>query len=121
MLHGRDFDQSAMFSKVIPTDGYSTCGLTKQGKVYCWGNMGPVPMPIAQGQIPDGVAVEDIFYCDAGLCLIANGVLYKTTTPAVVNTGLPAGVTIRSISSSQEHTCLIGSNDKVYCWGSTMV
>ncbi len=75
------------------TSGAShTCGVTTKGKAYCWGSNG-------FGQLGNGtnnpsqvaVAVDDSNYLN--------------------------GLTIKYIEADNQYTCVIASNDQVYCWG----
>lgn len=68
-----------------------SCGLSGTGLAYCWGDN-------TKGQV--GVSNQDISQY--------NG-------PRAVR--MPTGVTFTQISAGDYHTCALGSNAIVYCWG----
>lgn len=76
----------------VSAGGAATCALDSTGQAWCWGSNG-------QGQlgtlsVPVGVASQ---------------------VPVAVDQ--PPGVTFTSISSGANHTCAIGDDDNIYCWG----
>jgi alpha-tubulin suppressor-like RCC1 family protein len=74
------------------TNGYyHTCATASNSKVYCWGDN-------SAGQLGIGGAAGGIY-----------------SYPRAV--ALPTGVSAASISSAYQHTCAVGSDSKVYCWG----
>ena len=74
---------------------YHSCAIGSDKKIYCWGDN-------SSGQLGIGTST------DAG----------NPFTPRVVSQGqMPAGVYPTSISSSYQHTCVTGSDVRVYCWG----
>lgn len=77
----------------ISTGFTSACGITSDGKAYCWGYN-------AYGLLGDG----------------STGTYYYTPT-AITTSGLLSGKTILSISTSSSHTCVIASDNLAYCWG----
>jgi len=97
-----------------------------------------VPVAVSQGAIPAGVTLKSIGagksnghvcaigsdgkgYCWGGDTYgqLGNGVTTTSyTTPVAVSQGaVPAGVTLKSIGLGLYHSCVLGSNTKVYCWG----
>lgn len=44
----------------------------------------------------------------------------STATAAVDVSGLPAGVTLSGVNAGGIHTCAVGSNGRLYCWGSNL-
>lgn len=70
-----------------------TCADGSNGNVYCWGYNG-------SGRLGDGTQTH-------------------RAVPTVVRR--PAGVTLSGVSLGTLHTCAIGSNGKVYCWGDNQV
>ncbi|MEK8226790.1 hypothetical protein NKG05_12945 [Oerskovia sp. M15] len=76
----------------VAAGGGTTCALTANGVVYCWGNN-------LYGQVGDGTAVNAML-------------------PVPVDTSLLAeGVTFTAIAVGSTHTCAVGSDREVYCWG----
>ena len=73
--------------------GYSSnCVVASDNKVYCWGGNN-------NGQL-------------------GNGSTANSRVPVAVNmSGVLAGKTIKQISAGGDHSCVIASDDKLYCWG----
>ncbi len=71
----------------IATGVFQTCGITTDGKAYCWGRNG-------SGQLGDG-----------------------TTTMRVEPAAVSADFDFKDISIGSHHACGISANDDVYCWG----
>lgn len=72
-----------------------TCVITSEHKAYCWGSGG-------SGQL--------------GTTNYSN-----SSVPVAVSTGgVLTGLTILSISTGLNHTCVIASNNKPYCWGTDL-
>ena len=124
-----------------------TCAIASDNKAYCWGSgtygrLGngstttqTTPVAVSQGVMPAGVTIRQISAGAAHTCAIAsdnqaycwgygyyrqlgNGSGSNQTTPVAVLQGvMPAGATIRQISTGQAHTCAIASDNKAYCWG----
>jgi prepilin-type N-terminal cleavage/methylation domain-containing protein len=137
----------------IVQGGNFTCALGSNSKAYCWGdNIWAVsvgigdgttlarntPVAVAQGAMPGGVTVKSLAVSGiAGfhMCLIGSddksycwgknwagalgdGTQTDRTSPVAVLAGaVPGGTTPKSISVGNYHTCMVGSNDKIYCWG----
>jgi len=78
--------------KSISTSYYSTCAITSDDQVYCWGRNN-------YGQLGNNSNVD------------------STTPVAVDRTGLFINKTIKSISAGGFSACAIASDDKAYCWG----
>ena len=71
----------------LSAGGWHTCGLTTEGKLYCWGFN-------YRGQLGDGSAVNrDIPVPVAG------------------------DLTFRSVNAGESHTCGITTAGRAYCWG----
>lgn len=80
--------------KSISVGSNHTCAIASDDKAYCWGNN-------YNGQLGWG----------------ALGDSYKT--PIAVDTSDQLNnKTIKSLSASGDHTCVIASDNKAYCWGS---
>ena len=77
----------------IATGRFHTCGLLANGEAWCWG-------------------------------LNTAGQLGSFTADGVIGTGTPTKVggtmTYKDISAGDFHTCAIGTDDGVYCWGSNV-
>ncbi len=72
----------------LATFGRHTCGLTGEGKAYCWG------------------------YNGWGT-LGANSNLSQSPTPLAVASNL----TFRSITAGSDHACAVTNDNVAYCWG----
>jgi alpha-tubulin suppressor-like RCC1 family protein len=67
---------------------YHSCGLTIDGRAYCWGWN-------ALGQLGDGT----------------------TTSPHERPTAVSTGLHFREVSAGFHHTCGLTTDDRIYCWG----
>ncbi|HNP65326.1 MAG TPA: hypothetical protein PKH39_15425 [Woeseiaceae bacterium] len=72
---------------LLATGTFQTCGITTDGKAYCWGRNG-------SGQLGDGTTTMRV-------------------EPAAVSTDLK----FEDITVGNDHACGVSSNDEVYCWG----
>ena len=72
---------------LLSTGVFQTCGITTDGKAYCWGRNG-------SGQLGDG-----------------------STTMRVEPAAVSANLSFKELSIGVKHACGISSNDEVYCWG----
>ena len=64
---------------------------------------------------------DDNAYCwgEGGRGQLGNNAYSSSKTPVAVYTqGVLNGKTIKQITTGIDHTCVIASDDKVYCWGS---
>ena len=134
--------------KQISSGAYHTCVVASDDNVYCWGeNMkgqlgnnstanSSVPVKVDTSgvlagktikQISTGhyhtcaVASDDKMYCwgENNNGELGNGSTVDSRVPVAVNmTGALAGKTIKQMSVGTYNTCVIASDDKVYCWGS---
>jgi hypothetical protein len=73
------------------------CAVHNNGSLYCWGYNG-------YGQLGDGTATSQ-----------SVPIKVKTKTDDI-NSDLPAGK-IKSLAVSVNHSCVIGPDDRAYCWG----
>jgi alpha-tubulin suppressor-like RCC1 family protein len=71
----------------ITTGLFQTCGITTDGKAYCWGRNG-------SGQLGDG-----------------------TTTMQVEPAAVSADIEFAELTIGVDHACGVSSDDDVYCWG----
>ena len=78
--------------KYIGMSDHHTCVIASDNNAYCWGE-------------------------DSGSVLGNNGGSMNNGPVAVDTSGALKGKTIKSMSVSYGHTCVIASDDKVYCWG----
>ena len=137
---------NGLTAKAITGSGNSTCIIASDNQSYCWGlgSNGQLGNNLTvQSLVPvatDTLALNDlttqtITAGNAHSCMIAsnsqaycwglnaNGQLgnsstTQSTTPAAVYTsGILSGLTIKTISSSNTHTCVVASNNQAYCWG----
>ncbi|MFN9003244.1 MAG: RCC1 domain-containing protein, partial [Alphaproteobacteria bacterium] len=127
----------------LAAGGYGSCGIGNNGRAYCWGHNGHGQLgngtttdstTPTQVTLPAGVtSFTSITSGDFHTCGIGNnglaycwglnnygqlgdGTTTNRTTPTPVT--LPAGVTsFTSIVGVGRHTCGIGNNGRVYCWG----
>ena len=131
----------------IITGSNNTCALGSNSKAYCWGNgdYGVIgngvinnysfPVAVHQGEIPTGITLMQISIGENHICALGsdgkaycwgkndNGQLGNNNatvayTPVAVHQGqIPAGVSLTQIATGYNHTCALGSDAKVYCWG----
>lgn len=78
--------------KSITTGMNHSCAIASDNLAYCWGYNG-------EGQLGD------------------NSIVNSSVPVAVYASGLLNGKTIKSISAGLYTTCVIASDDNVYCWG----
>jgi len=125
----------------------NVCALDSTGKAYCWGQGGQGQLgngSIANSLLPVAVtssgtlAGKTLIKIYSGLnnaCAIdtdgalycwgqnqygqlGNGLTANLTTPTLVPmTGLLSGKTILDVSPGNYHTCVIASDNQIYCWG----
>jgi alpha-tubulin suppressor-like RCC1 family protein/Tfp pilus assembly major pilin PilA len=133
--------------KSVSAGTQGTCAIASNDKLYCWGNgingeigddeYASYNQPVAvhvDGQI-GGEAILSISTSTYFSCAISsshrafcwgggwNGQLGNGTTGsygqpiAIDTTGVLNGKTIKALSTGWDHTCVIASDDKAYCWG----
>lgn len=141
-----DIPTGATILKVSSGEEFS-CAIASDNKAYCWGwgdsgQIGngdtvnvSVPTAVVQGDMPAGATIKDIStgmvtacavasdnkaYCWGwgGFGVLGNGATADSSTPVAVAQGsIPAGITAKQVSVGIQHGCLIGSDNKAYCWG----
>ncbi len=82
----------------LEAEGYHTCGLTSDGKAYCWGYD-------ADGQLGENADADNA----------------DENIPVLVDTSAHAAKSVADfveIVAGQAHTCGLASDGKAYCWGS---
>jgi hypothetical protein len=82
-----DEDLVAFLLESLTLGNSHTCGLTTQGKAYCWGSN-------EYGQLGDGTTTND-------------------STPVAVKGDL----TFRTLDAGGLHTCGMTTDGAIYCWG----
>ena len=125
-------------------DGF-TCAIASDNYIYCWGqnDSGQLgkgafsavksPTMVARGAMPYGtvkqveigythscaIASDDHVYCwgSNGLGQLGNGTYASYKTPVAVLQGAMPSLTVKKIAVGFYHTCVIASNNQVYCWG----
>ncbi len=131
--------------------GYNfTCAIASDNNTYCWGDnsyggqlgnnsstSSSVPVAVTTSGVLSGLTVKAITSSDYHTCVIAsnnnaycwgygssgsytlgtNSVALSRVPVAVTTSGVLSGLTINSISAGGEHTCVVASNNKAYCWG----
>ena len=133
--------------KQISVGEYHTCAVASDDKAYCWGsnNNGQlgngsttssrVPVAVNMSGVLAGKTIKQISVEFSTNCVVAsdnktycwggnsngqlgNDSLTNSNIPVAVNTsGVLAGKTIKQISAGGDHSCVIASDDKLYCWG----
>ena len=114
---------------------------------YCWGtnsngrlgdgtsNVQATPVAIMRGLIPTGKTLADVAAGGNHTCALTtdslvycwgygvygslgrNTVVSSNTAVATVAGNIPVGVTPKAISAGGYNTCVLGTNNKAYCWG----
>lgn len=77
----------------VSTGKYHACALDPNGNAWCWGYDG-------QAQLGRG---------------LVRSWPYASAAPVPVT--MPQGVTFRAIATGDSHSCAIGTNERIYCWG----
>jgi alpha-tubulin suppressor-like RCC1 family protein len=72
----------------ISTFGTTTCGVSREGRVYCWGYNG-------WGNLGNGTS----------------------SAPSATPVAVSGGLTFKSVSLGGQHACAVTTDDRVFCWG----
>jgi len=146
-LHQGEIPTGITLTQIDPGE-YHTCALGSDNKAYCWGHnadgqlgnntttVARVPVAVHQGQIISGATLARLASGSRHTCAFdTNNKAYcwgynsdgqlgtnstaSTSTPVAVHQGeISNGVGVTQISIGESHTCSLGSNHKMYCWGS---
>lgn len=76
--------------KLLSSGGFHTCGVTSDGKGFCWG--------------------------DGGSGQLGTGAFANSLTPVAISTALVS--VWKDLSAGRDHTCGVAEDDKGFCWGS---
>lgn len=82
---------SELFFSQVASGYHHTCGVTIEGRAYCWG-WNPF------GQLGDGT----------------------TTSPHLAPATVSTSLHFREVSAGVHHTCGVTMDNRVYCWGSNV-
>lgn len=84
-----------------------TCALTKNGRIFCWGDN-------TSGQLGGAtpVACPHLFPNNPDFC---------STTPIPITCPPGGPCTFKRVTAGLDHTCAIDANDAVWCWGANEV
>lgn len=90
----------------VSSGGVHACGLTPDGRAYCWGSN-------FRGRLGNGVAGTSI-----GCALVPTG---GASCPPDQASAVPVAVVgegrFRTIAAGSAHTCALTTADEVFCWG----
>lgn len=118
--------------QAITAGEYSTCGLTRAGKAYCWGEGGGLGLgeDIVSSQTPAPVATSELFISiSAGYestCAVSTankllcwgggygGAEYFAYAPVPVP--VPGDVPMQSVSLRSNNACGLDSTGQAWCW-----
>lgn len=132
--------------KSISTGYAHSCVVASDNLAYCWGynsygGLGDnsttarmVPVAVNTAGVLNGktilsvstssdytcaIASDNLPYCwgDNSFGQLGNNSTTESHIPVAVTTGALSGKTVKAISAGFQHTCVIASDDQVYCWG----
>lgn len=126
----------------VSTEEYFTCADLANGTVQCFGvndrgQLGsgtavtatPVPQTVGNGMALHGVTTGSQHACaldptGAAFCWginkraqLGNGGAADSSVPVAVSPAADGNTTYSAIAAGGEHTCAIGTNNHIYCWG----
>ena len=131
-----------LFKEVDGGDNF-TCAIHHDDTLYCWGEAGggrlgtgnqtdrSTPYASVNGDSPGtwksisthaehscGIASDDAVYCwgDGDYGRLGDGAVGNNTSPTAVLAG-EGPATYKQVAAGTYHTCGIGSDDRIYCWG----
>jgi alpha-tubulin suppressor-like RCC1 family protein len=132
--------------KEIVLGNSSTCVIASDDQVYCWGENGfgqlgngsttdsNTPVAVSTAGVLNGKTIKVLKSADDTTCVIAsddklycwgygrfgalaNGSTANSTIPIAVAGGALGAKTIKQLDMNDNTTCVIASDDKMYCWG----
>lgn len=130
-----------VFRRIAVGDHHS-CGLTTAGAAYCWGynysgqlgdsttvdHLGPTPVAggiafqsIVAGSVHScGVTAAGVGYCWGYNCCGALGIGLGSASDSMAwaPTRILGGLTFKSLTANNAHTCGVTTTGASYCWGS---
>lgn len=133
----------------ITTGSWFTCAIASNDQAYCWGynlhgQLGvgntvnspakTAPLPISQGDIPEGAVPSSITASGRGACItttalamycwgannngqVGDGTVVNRTVAAAVQSGDNIQGRFIAASKGDSHTCGIADDNTAYCWG----
>ncbi len=139
-------DRQNLSVKQISVGDYHTCAIAFNDRVYCWGRnwdgqlgggsnfaFSSVPVAVLQGAMPSlaaksvsvgynftcAIALDDKVYCWGynGSGELGNGNTVNSNVPVAVSLGSRPSLNVKQLSSNSTLSCVISSDDSVYCWG----
>lgn len=120
---------SSTFKKVAVGPNQK-CAIDSSDQLWCWGLIDGTNFDLQPKLVP-GISAVDVAAGEYHVCVLDNlgkilcvgnnfsGQLGRGTTgPADYTfTEVSGGITFKKLSAFASETCAIGSNDRVYCWG----
>jgi len=133
--------------KSITTGSAHTCVIASDDNAYCWGEggsgqlgnnlskQGLTPVAVSTDGALKGKTIKSISAGSSFTCAIASdeqlycwgyngygqlgdGSITMSPVPVAVKTGgVLSGKTIKFVANGNRHTCVIASDNQVYCWG----
>jgi alpha-tubulin suppressor-like RCC1 family protein len=116
--------------RVVEGGGTQSCGLTPEGKAYCWGTRTDGHMPLAPEAVSQDLTFSSIAAGFAHVCaLTAAGAAYcwgqnergqlgnGGRGTVVTPTAVSGGLVFQQIAAGMIHTCALTLAGKAYCWG----
>ena len=132
------YTAGALSGKTIKAIAGGRCVIASDDMAYCWGSNIISPVAIDTSGVLSGKTFKAIAAGERTACVIAsdnqaycwgrndygqlgNNTYSSTIAPvppvAVDTSGVLSGKTIKAISTREDHTCVIASDNQVYCWG----
>jgi alpha-tubulin suppressor-like RCC1 family protein len=124
--------------RIVTTGGYHACGISTDGRGFCWGNnfygalgdgtkisRASPGVQIAGGHHwldlsaglnhTCGVGTDSLAYCwgEGGLGELGDGQVGNDSTPIAV----AGGRHFKQVNTGDHHSCAVTAANRVYCWG----